>query len=257
MAHTLDFTGKRVLVTGGSGDIGRALCAAFAGQGARVGFTYFSSHEGQAATEAAIREARPEGGPEPTSWRVNLKGKGAAEELAEQVQAEFGGLDIFISNAASGVLKPATELTGKHWDWTLTINAKSFLGLTGALAPLMSEGGRIMALSSAGATRAIENYAAIGASKAALESLVRHFAMELGPKGITVNALCPGVVDTQALDHFPNRDQLLNIAGIRTPNGRIATPTDVAEVALLVASPLAGMIQGQTINIDGGYGILA
>lgn len=257
MAHTLDFTGKRVLVTGGSGDIGQALCAAFAGQGAQVGFTYFSSHEGQAATEAAIRAARPEGGPEPLSWRCNLKGKGAAEDLAAQVKADMGGVDIFISNAASGVLKPATELTAKHWDWTLTINARAFLELTGALVPLMSSGGRIMALSSAGATRAIENYAAIGASKAALESLVRHFAMELGPKGITVNTLCPGVVDTQALDHFPNREQLLDIAGIRTPNGRIVTPKDVAETALLIASPLAGMIQGQTIVIDGGYSVLA
>lgn len=255
-SNPLDYTGKRVVITGGSGDIGRAMATAFAARGARVGFTYFSSHEGREATEAAIAEVAPEG-PAPIAWRCNLKGKGAAAELAEQVQAEMGGVDVFISNAASGVLKPATELTAKHWDWTLTINARAFLELTGALAPLMGEGGRIMALSSAGATRAIENYAAIGASKAAMESLVRHFAMELGPRGITVNALCPGVVNTQALDHFPNREQLLQIAGLRTPNGRIVTPADVADVAVLIASPLAGMIQGQTVVVDGGYGVLA
>ncbi len=252
--NALDFTGKRVLVTGGSGDIGRALCAAFAARGARVAFTWFSNHDGCAATEAAIAEV---GGPAPLAIRANLRSKGAAGEIAAEVLEAFGGLDVLFSNAASGVLRPALELTAKHWAWTMDINAKAFLELTTALAPSMPEGGRIMALSSAGATRAIENYAMVGASKAALEALVRHFAQALGPRGITVNALCPGVVDTGALQHFPNREQLLEVAAYRTPNGRIATPADVADVAVLLASPLARMIQGQTIAVDGGYSILA
>jgi enoyl-[acyl-carrier protein] reductase III len=257
-AHDLDYTGRRVLVTGGSGDIGRALCVAFAARGAQVAFTWFSSHEGCAATEAAMRAVAPAGAPEPVAIRANLRGKDGPDEVVAGLDAAgFDTLHIFASNAASGVLRPALELTGKHWDWTLTVNAKSFLELTTRLAPRMGPGGRILALTSAGATRAIENYAAVGASKAALESLVRHFAQALGPKGITVNALCPGVVDTQALKHFPNREQLLEVAAYRTPNGRIATPEDVARVALLVASPLAEMIQGQTLNIDGGYSILA
>lgn len=247
-------SGKRVLVTGGSGDIGRALCAAFAARGARVAFTWFTNHEGRDATRQAVLDA---GGAEPLAIRANLRGKGAAAEIAEQVLEAFGAVDVFFSNAASGVLKPAGELTAKHWAWTMDINAKAFLELTNLLAPTMPEGGRIMALTSAGATRAIENYAVIGASKAATESLVRHFAQALGPKGITVNAICPGVVDTGALAHFPNREQLLEVARYRTPNGRIATPADVADVAVLLASPLAQMIQGQTVTVDGGYGILA
>mgnify|MGYP002632866939 CR=1 FL=1 len=253
MTQELDFTGKRLLITGGSGDIGRAIATAFAKRGARIAFTYFSSHEGMEKTVAAVEAA----GSDALPVRCNLRDKGGVAEIIEPVKAHFGELDILVSNAATGVLRPVLELTPKHWDWTLTVNARAFLELVTAFAPDMPRGSRIMALSSAGATKAIEHYAAVGASKAAMESLVRHMAMELGPRGITVNTLCPGVVDTQALNHFPNREQLLEVAGYRTPNGRIATPADVADVALLIASPLAQMIQGQTVIIDGGYSILA
>lgn len=253
----LDFSGRRLLVTGGSGEIGRALCAAFAARGARVAFTWFSSHEGMEATTRAIKEASPEGAEAAVAIRANLREATAADEVAAPLLEAFGGVDILIHNAATGVLRQALELRAKHWDWTVNVNARALMLLVNKLAPEMPEGGRIMALSSAGASRALEHYAAIGASKAALESLVRHYAQVLGPKGITINTLCPGVVDTQALAHFPHREQLLTVAGMRTPNGRIVTPADVADVALLVASPLAAMIQGQTLTIDGGYGILA
>lgn len=252
--NELTLEGKRILITGGSGDIGRALCAAFASRGARVAFTYFSNHEGMESTLKAVEEV---GGARPLAIRCNLRDKKAPEEVAEAFLAEMGGVDIFVSNAASGVLKPALELSQKHWNWTMDINARSFLALSQLLVPHMPEGGRVMALTSAGSTSAIENYAAVGASKAALESLVRHLSTELGPREITVNAISPGVVDTGALKHFPNREQLLEVAAFRTPNGRIATPADVADVAVLLASPLAGMIQGQTICVDGGYSILA
>lgn len=253
-----DFSGRRVLITGGSGEIGRAMGAAFAARGAHIAFTWFSSHEGCEQTLDILRALQPAGAPEPVAIRANLRDKkGASEILTALDEAGFDTLDIFVSNAASGVLRPVTELSAKHWDWTLTVNAKAFLELMNLLAPRLTAGGRVFALSSAGATRAIENYAAIGASKAALESLVRHYAQALGPRGVTVNTLCPGVVDTQALAHFPNREQLLQVAALRTPNGRIVTPQDVAQVALLLASPLAQMIQGQTIQIDGGYSILA
>ena len=139
----------------------------------------------------------------------------------------------------------------------MEVNARALLGLVQALAPQMGSGGRVLALSSAGADRVLDYYGAIGASKAAMESLARHLAVELGPRGITVNVIRPGVVDTPALDYFPNRDQVLEVARMRTPNGRIAEPEDVAKTALFLASPLADMIQGQTITVDGGYSILA
>jgi enoyl-[acyl-carrier protein] reductase III len=177
----------------------------------------------------------------------------------------LGSVDIFVSNAASGVLRSATELEDRHWQWTVDINAKAFFTLVQGLvksdgdgaSTLMGSGGRIVALSSLGAVRAIPQYTAVGASKAALEALVRHFALELGPRGIGVNAVSPGIVDTGALAHFPNREQLLDVARSRTPAGRLTTADDVAGVVAFLCTPEARMIHGQTVHVDGGYSVVA
>jgi enoyl-[acyl-carrier protein] reductase III len=178
--------------------------------------------------------------------------------MFEAVREEFGALDILVSNAASGVIKPALELTSRHWHWTMDINAAALLPMAQEAARLMEgRGGHIIAVSSLGAVRAIPNYAAVGASKAALESLVRHLAVELAPRGIRVNAISAGVVDTDALKHFSNRDQLLDESVRRTPAGRLTEPGDVADAALFLVSPLASMMVGQTVVVDGGYSIMA
>jgi enoyl-[acyl-carrier protein] reductase III len=244
---------RRVFITGGSGAIGRALAVAFAAAGARVAFTYFMGHDGMEETSAAIRDA----GGEALPVQCNLRDRAGPAEAVDGARELLGGIDVFISNAATGVLKPLTEISPKSFQAVMRVNAGSFLEMTSMVAPAMDAGGRILALTSAGSVRALENYGAIGASKAALESLVRHFAMELGPRGITVNAIRPGVVDTPALEYFPNREQMLHIVRLRTPTGRIATPADVAGVALFLASEAASMINGETLTIDGGYSILA
>lgn len=253
---TIDLSDKIALVTGGSGDIGGAMCRRLAQAGADVAFTWFSDHDAAEATEKAITEA----GRTAFSFRANFGSPEETPTLVEALREKLERVDVLVSNAASGVLRPALELKAKHWQWTMDINARVLLDLTqGLLADpaLMGEGGRIFAVSSAGAVRAVENYAAIGASKAALESTARHLAMELGPKGINVNVLSPGVVDTKALQHFPNREQLIKVAQMRTPMGRIVTPDDVADVLLLLCSEQSRMIQGQTLVVDGGYSILA
>jgi enoyl-[acyl-carrier protein] reductase III len=176
--------------------------------------------------------------------------------MFDVLRTEFGRLDILISNAASGVIRPALELTPRHWQWTMDINAGTLIPLTQQSVPLMEDGGAIIAVSSLGAVRAIPNYSAVGASKAALESLVRHLAMELAPRGIRVNAVSAGVVDTDALKHFPNRGDLLEGAAKRTPAGRLILPSDVADAVLFLVSPLAQMVIGQTLVVDGGYSIL-
>jgi len=137
----------------------------------------------------------------------------------------------------------------------MDINARALLTLVQNGVPLMEKGARVIAVSSLGSVRAIENYTTVGASKAALESLVRHLAVELGRDGINVNTISAGAVDTDALKHFPNRDQILNAAMERTPLGRLTTPEDVADVALFLCSGLSSMIQGQIITVDGGYAI--
>jgi len=156
-------------------------------------------------------------------------------------------------NAASGVLKPAMDMSLKHWRWCLETNAFALNLLAQRAAPLMRDGGRIIAMSSLGAQRAMPDYGFIGASKAALESLVRTLAQELGPKGIRVNTVSAGVVDTDALQHFPNREQLLANFAQRTPAGPVLTPEDVAGAVYLLCLPEAAMITGHTLVVDGGF----
>jgi enoyl-[acyl-carrier protein] reductase III len=187
---------------------------------------------------------------------VNVAEEDKLGGMFDAIGAQFGGLDILVSNAASGVIKPALELTMRHWHWTMDINAAALLPLVQRARPLMEAGGHVIAVSSIGAVRAIPNYAAVGASKAALESLVRHLAVELAPQGIRVNAISAGVVDTDALKHFSNREQLLTESIRRTPAGRLTEPEDVADAALFLVSPLAGMMVGQTIVVDGGYSVM-
>jgi len=191
-----------------------------------------------------------------------LKGNVADEthvkRMFEEIEREWGGLEILVSNAASGVLKPFPELTLHHFHWTMDINAAALLPLVQHFIKLPSQGDKsVVAVSSLGAVRAIPNYTAVGASKAALESMVRHLAAELAPRGVRVNAVSGGTVDTDALKHFPNREQLLDESSKRTPAGRLVTPQDIANAVVYLCTEFASMIHGQTLLVDGGYSILA
>jgi enoyl-[acyl-carrier protein] reductase III len=139
----------------------------------------------------------------------------------------------------------------------MNANAKAFLSIARTVAPTMPEGSSIVAISSLGSFRVLENYVLIGTSKAALEALVRYLAVELARRGIRVNAVSGGVVETGALDHFPNREQMVEMAQTRTPAGRMVEPTDVADVVEFLCSPGAEMIRGQTLIVDGGFSLLA
>ncbi|MBD3161884.1 MAG: enoyl-[acyl-carrier-protein] reductase FabL [Candidatus Eisenbacteria bacterium] len=250
----MDLKGKTALVTGGSRGIGRAIALRLAQAGADVAVNYLRQGGRAKETSEEIRRH----GVRSLSIKANVADAGDIASMFDTFEAEIGRLDILISNAASGVLRPAMELTMRHWHWTMDINAGTLLPLVQRAVPLMSrEGGKIVAVSSLGATRAIPNYTAVGASKAALESLVRHLSLELAPQGINVNAISAGIVDTEALRHFPNRSELIETTSSRTPAGRLTEPEDVADTVLFLVSPLAKMIHGQTVVVDGGYSILA
>jgi enoyl-[acyl-carrier protein] reductase III len=248
-----DFSGKVALVTGSSRGIGKAIALRLADNGADLVVNYIR-HRRDAETTARLIEEK---GIKCLMVKANVANEEDVSAMFEEVKQKFGRVDILISNAASGVLKPAMELSARHWQWAMDINARALLTLAQQAVPLMPAGGRIMAVSSMGAVRAVENYTAVGASKAALESLVRHLAVELGPRKINVNTISAGAVDTEALKKFPNRQQILDTALGRTPLGRLTTPEDVADVALFLCSKLSSMIQGQTIVVDGGYSIRA
>jgi enoyl-[acyl-carrier protein] reductase III len=171
--------------------------------------------------------------------------------------AELGPLDALVHNAATGVIRPALETEPKHWEWTMTANARALLDLARAAVPQMPRGASIVAVSSLGSTRVLENYTLVGTSKAALESLVRYLAVELAPAGIRVNAVSAGVVETGALEHFPNREEMLEHGLTRTPAGRLVEPEDIAGAVEFLCSPAAEMVRGHTLVIDGGFSLPA
>ena len=244
----MTFAGASVLVTGGSRGIGKAIALRFASLGAtRVAIGYM---RGDRAAEATAEELRALGA-EPALVRGNV----ASTRVADEVAA-LGALDALVHAAATGVIRPALETSDKHWDWTLSANARALLSLARAAAPSMPPGSSVVALSSLGSARVLDNYALVGASKAALEALVRYLAVELAPRGIRVNAVSAGVVETDALEHFPNREAMLEM-GARNPVGRMVTPEDVAGCVTFLCSPEAEMIRGQTIVVDGGWSLLA
>jgi len=243
--------GKVALITGGSRGIGRAIAIRLAEYGADVVVNYVRHRRDAEETVAAIEEK----GVRCLAVKANVAQEDDLVRMFAEIREKYNHLDILVSNAASGVLKPAMELTTRHWNWAMDINARALLSLTQHAVPMMQSGGRIMAVSSLGAVRAVPNYTVVGASKAALESLVRHLAVELGPRGITVNTISAGVVDTDALKKFPNRDEIIGASLARTPLGRLTTPEDVADLALFLCSDLATMIHGQTVVVDGGYAI--
>jgi enoyl-[acyl-carrier protein] reductase III len=245
----MTFEGASVLVTGGTRGIGKAIACRFAELGAgRVAVGYLRNDR---AAEEAAEELRRLGA-EPVLVRGNVS--------SDRVVTEFAGhgpYDAVVHNAATGVIRAALETEDKHWDWTLNANARALLALARAVAPSMPPGSSIVGVSSLGSTRVLENYTLVGTSKAALEALVRYLAVELAPRGIRVNAVSAGVVETGALEFFPNRDEMLASGRMRTPAGRLVEPDDVAKAVAFLCSAESEMVRGHTLVVDGGFSLLA
>jgi len=243
--------GKVALVTGAARGIGRAIATKLAGEGCDVAVNYYNSAE---AAESLCAEIRAQG-----RRAIAIQGSvgipDSVDEMFEELRKHFDRLDFVISNAASGVLKPTVEMTLKHWRWCLETNALALNLLVQRALPLFGDDARVIAMSSLGAQRAMPNYGFIGASKAALEALARALAQELGPRGVRVNVVSAGVVDTDALAYFPNRDEVLADYSRRSPAGPVLTPQDVAGAVYLLCLPEARMINGHTLVVDGGFAI--
>ncbi len=253
---TLPFENKIALVTGSGRGIGRGIALHFAELGADVVVNFFRNRAPAEETRAAIEKL----GRRALLVKANVGELDELNRLFDEIEREFGGLDIFIHNAASGYNKPAMEQKPKGWDWTMNINARALLFAAQRAVPLMEKrgGGKIVSVSSLGATRALPDYAVVGASKAALESLTRYLGVELIAKNINVNAVSPGVADTEALRHFASmggKENILQTFIERSPAKRLVSPRDVAGLVAFLCSSAAEMIVGQTIVIDGGYSL--
>ncbi|EIT86790.1 enoyl-(acyl carrier protein) reductase [Fictibacillus macauensis ZFHKF-1] len=246
---------KVALITGGSRGIGKAIAEKFASEGYDLVLNYMRKRKDAEQTKEMLE----------STYSINVHLIKANVGEVDQIKALFaevkdvcGRLDVFVNNAASGVLRPLMEIEENHWDWTQDINAKAYLFAAQEAAKLMeATGGAIVALSSLGSIRALPNYVAVGVSKASVEAITRYLAVELASKNIVVNAVSGGAVDTDALKHFPNREELLEAAKQNNPAGRIVEPQDLAATVYFLTTPAARMIRGQTIIVDGGLSLLA
>jgi enoyl-[acyl-carrier protein] reductase III len=253
MSDTFLFKNKVALISGSGRGIGRAIALHFAKNGADVVVNFFRNRAPAEETAHEIEAL----GRRALLVKADVGDLKDLNRLFDETEQTFGGLDIYIHNAASGYNHPVLEQKPKGWDWTMNINARSLLFAAQRAVPMMEKrgGGRIVSISSQGSSRVLPDYVVVGASKAAIESLTRYLAVELAPKGIIVNAVSPGIVETDALKQFDAMadGSILQKAIAATPAGRLVSPEDVAEVVAFLCTPAASMIRGQVIVVDGGY----
>lgn len=256
----MTFTGKCAFVTGSSRGIGRGIALKFAEQGARIAIHYFQN---EAAAKDTLKKVR-ERGSDGFIVQGDICRMEQVQSMFDRVRSEFGKLDIFVANArteAPTFYQPPMDIKLDAWDTAVDSQAKAFLVAVRAAAPLMAQGGRIIAITYAPGGRfgSWQPWVAMGAAKAAMEVLVRYFAVALAPRGITVNSISPGWIDDSVLNSLPQAVQ----DTIRdwqqqgwTPMGRLGTPADIGNAVSLLCSEEAGWITGQLLDVDGGASLM-
>jgi enoyl-[acyl-carrier protein] reductase III len=246
--------GQIVLITGGTRGIGRAIALRLARERPQhLVLAYSLNHQ---AARQTVRDLADQG-VDATAIPTDVGSEKLLKELFQEIGARFGRLDVFISNAARAAFRSTVDLSVRSWRRTLELNAEAFLLGSQMAFELMKprRSGRIIGLSSLGATRYIPNYAGLGAAKASIECLARYLAAELAPHGVSVNVVSGGFVDTESMRIIPEYQELTEYIRSRTPAGRLAKPEDLAGVVAFLCSPEADWIRGQTIVADGGFSL--
>ncbi len=261
--------GKRwALILGVSSGFGAAAAAALAQSGFDILGVHLDRRQTQGLVDAA-RSGIEKEGRRAVFFNVNAadleKIAEVSASMEEEVLRQGGRVQVLMHSLAFGTLKafigptPKDRVSPAQVQMTLEVMAHSLLYWTQEMVGrgLMEEGGRIFAMTSSGASRVIPQYGPVSVAKAALEAHVRQLAFELGPRGITVNALCAGVTDTPALRKIPGNDTLLEGARARNPMGRLTTPEDVAGMIAAMTDSRFGWVTGNVIRVDGGEEIVA
>jgi enoyl-[acyl-carrier protein] reductase III len=256
-SHTLmntPWSDSVVLITGGTRGIGKAIALRLSRERPRhLVLAYCMNHQAARETVAEIIST----GASVSTVVCDVGDERMQREMFQQIEEEHQRLDIFVANAARTAFKSAADLDPRSWRRTMQLNAEAFLLGAQLAAPLMRRngGGRIVGLSSLGSRYYVPQYAALGAAKAAIESLARYLAVEYAPFGINVNVVCGGFVDTDSMRMIPDYDQVVRTVVERTPAGRIAQPDDLARVVAFLCSADSDWIRGQTLVADGGFSL--
>lgn len=254
----IDLTGRVSLVTGGSRGIGRATALRLAEAGSDVILNYLTS-------ETAAQEVGDEilaMGRRAAIIKADVSEADDVATMMDFVDEHFGKLDVLVSNAASGGFRPLLAATPRHFEATMKTNVLAFVQLVQQALPLLSRASgrsKVIALSSHGSHLALPMYGMIGGSKAALEAVVRHFALELGGRGVNVNIVKAGLVETDSTRQLPGSEEMFEaVRKYRSMTGdRQLMPGDVADAVLFLASSLSDMVQGSTLTVDSGAAVHA
>jgi enoyl-[acyl-carrier protein] reductase III len=246
--NLFDLTGKMALVTGGTRGLGRGIALELASAGASVHAGYFRN---EAAAEAFRAEAA-ERNIDARTVKANLMTTSGVQAYFDHISQNGGKLDCLIYNSATGTHRSLTELNQRQLAIVWQVNVGAFLDLALRMLPIMPSGGRIIAISSEGAYRAVDQYGAVGSSKAALEALCRQMAVEWARKGINVNVVAPGLLETDTLAALPDAERRRRHEVNASPLGRLVSLEEVAHVVRFLCSPASAGIIGQTITVDGG-----
>jgi len=251
----IDLTGKVALVTGSSRGIGRACALALAEAGADIVVNYVSSEDAAMEVAKEIHSM----GRSVAVIRADVSEREDVDDMISEIKMIFGGLDILVSNAATGGFRPLIATTDRNFEAAMNMNVRPVLYLLQAALPMLESSedrAKVIAISSHGSFMALPMYGTIGSSKAALESVMRHFALELGERNVNFNIVRAGLVPTDSTSRLPGAEEMFAGRIHKSMTGdRLLDAMDVAKTVLYLASPLSDLVQGETITVDGGAAI--
>lgn len=251
----IDLTGRVAIVTGSSRGMGRACILRLAQAGADCIVNYVTSRSAAMETAGEILAL----GRKVHVIKADVSEEDDVRSMMEYIEREIGQLDIVVSNAATGGFRPLLAANQRHFQNTFNTNVLALLYLVQSAMPLLERAqgrGKVVALSSHGSDMALPWYGLIGSSKAALESLARHLTLEVGDRGVNVNVVKAGLVETDSTRRIPNAGDMFDHRKDKTMMGdRMLSVDDVANAVLFLASPLADLIQGETLTVDGGAAV--